>query len=446
MPIVTVSDVRVLDLRRDVISEFVLSAPYPGTAIDSYAITFSGHVVTRDKVAHGLELRCKEQAPVWIPNALPRPDLGEAYPDFPWAATRSGFHAAVSVLPLPNEFSAELHLVTQEMERIPLAVITGRHESPPTSDSGMAPIMVTTLGRTGSTWVINLLSHHPDVVAYPAFKGEVRCATYWTDVMAALTSPASYLQGIRTQAAGNLWWLGNSRRFDEILDDHDIETWLGKGQVEEMVRFYKARLDEFYFHLAERTGRGTPRYFAEKALPSTQLAMLRHLYPGLKEVFLVRDFRDMLTSIFAFNRAKGFQSFGRELADSDEQYVRSFLGPDVDRLLRGWQERSDRAHLLRYEDLVNEPGPTLRALFSYLELDSSEPVIERILAASEERPSAQQQGHPTTATPADSLQRWRRDLSPELQAACDEAFSKALEGFGYELDSRRAAESPVSAT
>ena len=445
MPTVSVSDVRFIERDQEAIPEFALSAPTGGAEHDSYALTLSGHVVTREAPAHGLEFRCREEAPVWIPNALPRPDVGQAYPDLPWAVSRSGFHAGVSVLPLPNEFTAELHLVTQDKRRIPLAEITGRHESPRISDSGVAPLMVTTLGRTGSTWVINLLSHHPDVVAYPAFKGEVRCATYWTDVLAALTSPASYLQGIRTQAAGNLWWLGNSRRFDEVLDDDDIETWLGKGQVEEMVRFYKQRLDDFYFHLAERTGRSTPRYFAEKALPSTKLTLLRQLYPGLKEVFLVRDFRDMLTSIFAFNRAKGFHSFGRELAQSDEQYVRKFLGPDVNRLLRGWRERSDRAHLLRYEDLVNEPRPTLRALFSYLELDSSEPMIDRILAASEERPSAQQQGHPTTATQAESLQRWRRELSPELQAACEEAFANALEGFGYELDPSRTPESPVSA-
>jgi hypothetical protein len=432
MSIVNVTDVQLMERDTTEIPEFVLNEPRTESAYGSYAITFNGHVVTREQQAFGLEFRCNGQLPVWIPLGLPRPDLADSYPDAPWLRSNGGFRAAVNSLPLPNDFTAQVYLVMRDKRRVPLAIVKGHHRSPPVHDSGVSPVMVTTLGRTGSTWVINLLSHHPEVVAYPAFKGEVRIATYWMDVMTALTNPASYLQAIRTQVAGSEWWLGKNRLFDEALDDEDTEAWFGRMHVEELVHFFKKRLDDFYLHLAERTSNTAPKYFAEKALPTLQLTLLRQLYPRLKEVFLVRDFRDMLTSILAFNRAKGVVSFGRENAASDEQYVRELLGRDVNRVLEGWLERKDTAHLLRYEDLVRDPYPTLQRLFAYLEIDPSEETVAQILTASEEKPSAGQQGHPTTSTPEESLQRWRRELTPELQAACDDAFGPALRAFGYE--------------
>ena len=39
-------------------------------------------------------------------------------------------------------------------------------------------------------------------------------------------------------------------------------------------------------------------------------ALTAELYPDAREVFLVRDFRDMVASIFAFNRKRGVRGFG----------------------------------------------------------------------------------------------------------------------------------------
>jgi hypothetical protein len=39
--------------------------------------------------------------------------------------------------------------------------------------------------------------------------------------------------------------------------------------------------------------------------------------------------------------------------------------------------------------------------------------------------------HSTSPDAEASIGRWRRDLDPELQRACHEAFGEALEVFGY---------------
>ena len=432
MAITRISGVRSLVGAGSEIEDFSLVEPAPGSSSNSYSVTIRGHVVSVERRPLALELRCDGQPPTSIPNRLPRPDLAAAYPDVPWARTHSGFRASVSVLPFPNTFSAELFVVMDDKRRHPLAVIEGEHDSPPVLPGDVPPIIVTTLGRTGSTWVLDLLAHHPNVIAYPAFKGEVRCATYWAEVMTALTNPASYFQGVRTRAVGPDWWMGKTRGFDIALEDDDLEDWLGRTQVEVMAQFYKERIDEFYRYLAVRLGCASPRYFAEKGLPTTRLALLRQLYPGLKEVFLVRDFRDMLASIFAYSRAKGVRSFGREKAESDEEYVRHYLGRDVNRLLTAWRDRHHEAYLLRYEDLVTAPDDTLRDFLGHLDLDQNDHAIDAMLRLAEGKRPKEELVHRTTKTPQDSLQRWQRDLDPELRAVSQEQFADALAAFGYE--------------
>ena len=95
------------------------------------------------------------------------------------------------------------------------------------------------------------------------------------------------------------------------------------------------------------------------------------LYPRAKEVFLVRDFRDMARSILAFDARRGFAGFGRPEGARDEEYMREVLADMARDLHRSWQTRSDRAHLIRYEDLVLDTESTCARLLEYLEIDAS---------------------------------------------------------------------------
>ena len=435
---VGISSIRSLASEASEIAAFALIEPTDGVQSGPYSLAIAGHVVATCRRPAFLELRCAGHRPVRIPNRHPRPDLGAKFPDVPWAGSNSGFRASVSLLPYPNEFVLELAMVFDDEDDLLLALIEGSHDSPPVSQTGISPIIVTTLGRTGSTWVLGLLSRHPDVVAYPPYKAEVRCSTYWTDVMTALTNPASYLQSVRTRAVGGDWWMGRARPFDVALQDDELEEWLGRAQFEAMVAFYRDRIDEFYLHLASRAGADTPRYFVEKGLPHTQLTLLRQLYPDMKEVFLVRDFRDMLASMFAYSRSKGIVAFGRQHVETDEDFVRSVVGSSVDQLLAAWRQRRHDAHLLRYEELVSRPRETLRSLLSSVEIGSSDTVIDQMLLADEqEGQRAMARAHRTTPTLNDSLRRWTRDLNPHLVTCAEEAFADALKEFGYvqELDS-----------
>jgi Sulfotransferase family len=166
-----------------------------------------------------------------------------------------------------------------------------------------------------------------------------------------------------------------------------------------------------------------------RADPVSELML--ELYPRAREVMLVRDFRDMIASMFAYNEKRGRQGFRRDRASSDRDFILNDLSVGVGELAVGWTRRSDTAHLLRYEDLVLRPEETLQALLAHLGLDAGPGAVEPMLKSLLARDSGSED-HRTVADPRESIGRWRRDLSDEVAAACAEALGRPLEIFGYE--------------
>ncbi|HET9593720.1 MAG TPA: sulfotransferase domain-containing protein, partial [Solirubrobacterales bacterium] len=150
---------------------------------------------------------------------------------------------------------------------------------------------------------------------------------------------------------------------------------------------------------------------------------------GAREVILVRDFRDMLCSVIAFNQKRGYQAFGRADVGSDAEYVETTVANSAKRLLRRMRERGGEAHLVRYEDLIQEPAETLAAMMGYLGLDAGDDSVAAVLARAEKESLDE---HRTTSKASESIGRWQRDLSPELAQVCAEVLDPVLTEFGYE--------------
>jgi hypothetical protein len=200
-----------------------------------------------------------------------------------------------------------------------------------------------------------------------------------------------------------------------------------------LVKFCQESTESFYRAVAESQNQPTARYFAEKHLPDEYPALIWQLYPEARELILVRDFRDMASSALAFNAQRGFNDFGRQRADTDEQWL-SNLKQGATKILTSWQNRAESAHLIRYEDLVQDPLPTLTAAAAYLGIDQSPETLRETLArASEDTPELER--HRTSESAIASVGRWRRDLDPALWAIAAESFNEALSAFGYDIES-----------
>jgi hypothetical protein len=258
---------------------------------------------------------------------------------------------------------------------------------------------------------------------------EQRVAGYWVEVLLALTDPSSYMRQLAP--AGSLdrpvWWLGDEGPVPGVNPEDAIQRWLGSEAVASIAGFCRERIDALYSQAAAVAGT-RPHYFAEKHTIRSA-ALTAELYPGAREVFLVRDFRDMVTSILAFNRKRGVRGFGEGAATSAVDYV-DRLGEWAESLVRSFARRRAAAHVLRYEDLVLEPQPALRALLEYLEVDARDGTIARMLDAQRtEMPELAE--HRTSSDAAASIGRWRTALDDDLAQACARSFGAALETFGY---------------
>jgi hypothetical protein len=360
-----------------------------------------------------------------------RPDLTATHPQLAGIGS-SGFYASVSPLALETEFELLVRAALEDKTRVPIGSIKGEREPLRTSFAPqLQPLMITTLGRTGSNALTRVLDAHPQIVAFPPFRYEPRVGTYWMGVLRALSEPASFRRQI--EAAGKLdalWWLGREGPVPRKTPEGELDRWLGVEGVEALAVFCQSRIDALYGQVAELASKRQAVYFAEKFRPDSAASLMRELYPRGRELVIVRDFRDMLSSMFAFNAKRGVEGFRRDRSGSDVEYIEQNIGNSAWALANAWQRRSDQAHLVRYEDFVLQPHQTLASLLDYLGLDSSKATLDATLRAASQ-PDEAADAHRTADSPEASIGRWKQDLNADQKDVCKAVLGSALETFGY---------------
>jgi hypothetical protein len=411
-----------------------LDAPIAGGEHDSYELPLTGWALGRWSPVDHVEVVLREGRSVLClrPNRE-RPDIGDAFRGVP-GGDRAGFETTIGVLELPREFDIPLHAVLETGKRVAIGRIRGSRRSLRAStEARIQPAMITTLGRSGSKWLVWLLSCHPQVVALNPLSFEPRVATYWMSVFRALSRSRSFLRQIHNESWEPNWWLGSEELELPAPLEADLGTWLGRDAVESVASMCQMRIDQLYSQVGASVDKPSPDYFVEKSLLDPAVVdLISEIYPGAKELILVRDVRDQLCSILAWNQRRGHHAFGRELVTSDAEFVASRLRTDVMTLLSRWRTRGDQAHLVRYEDLVSKPRETLTGILRYLGLDDDERTVVAVL----DRARAADRGfdgHSTALDPESSIGRWQRDLDPDLIDVCERELGDLLEAFGYRV-------------
>ena len=105
-----------------------------------------------------------------------------------------------------------------------------------------------------------------------------------------------------------------------------------------MYEHFMSVIDSYYDAVAEDNGKADAHWFVEKASYGMLPAMIREMYRGAKEVFLVRDLRDMYASIVAFNKKRGFADFHADRFEKEEDYI-AHLGSIITTWVRNWEQR-----------------------------------------------------------------------------------------------------------
>lgn len=422
LPRVTVSHVQVQGGRQNSGVRAGITAPRPGEESASWALRVEGSLQAGAPVQR-VEAVTPGQILATVAPGPVREDGGQP------------FSILVSTLDLPLEFEFRLRAIQPNGSRIKFATLRGRRiPLRGDADPALQPLLVTSLGRMGTTLLMKLLAAHPAVVTYERPPFEARGGKYWTHVLQVMSAPADASKRIgapmefhsEPKAVG-----ANPFFSSEFAAWPEVETWEGGEYLASLATFCQRSIDGWYLATASAQDKDTVplRYFAEKHFPDAYPRRLRELYVQPAELFLVRDFRDMFTSMRAYNARKGYGDFGRAGAADDQAWITT-LRQGLQALLEAWRERGSPASLVRYEELVKHPEVALPPVLDELGLESSPALIARMVAAAS--PNAPDlQGHGTTASPDASIGRWQADLPQDLQDLVNAEFRDLLIAFGY---------------
>jgi hypothetical protein len=340
---------------------------------------------------------------------------------------------------LPASFELSIEVVLADGTRRPAWSVRGHRRplrgsaSPP--PSRLSPVVLNALGRTGSTWLTRLLAQHPEVVVYRPFMYEPRIAGYWLEMLRNLAEPSSFLSPLAPRLESPRWWLEDG----EVTtlppeEDRAFEQTIGGEAVAELAGFCRRRVEHAYLALARQQGKPDSRWFVEKAFgyPGAGDSLRQtwdELYPDTRELLLVRDPRDMVCSMLAYDARRGFVGFGRQFAADDREFL--------ERLRSSWRHNvardrvlGDRSLMVRYEDLMEQPGDALRGIFTHLSIDASDETVRQVVdQAQVDTPGMR--FHRTAEAPGSSVGRWRHDMPEELRELTEEVFAEELADHGY---------------
>lgn len=391
----------------------VMDEPPEGQTMNRYALQIAGRLEAPDLDASRIAVRV---------NGQPLPD---------WvlftAGERRPFFVIISLFDLPERFRIVLSAYGEHCRATEFARLEGsRARYCAATQPPIQPLLLTTLGRTGSTYAMRLLGGHPSILYDRKYPHETRIAQYYAHLVAVQARPPR-------QTEPDFEQFNDPRRLGpnpHFLPDERVFDWFADDAVRLAMDYGLAATEGFYRRLAAAEGWAGPfAWYLEKAPPSIErLRLLQALYPGARAIVLCRDPRDMLASVLAFNAKRGYAAFGRERAGDDSDYARQ-LAQHCQQLVH-FLEANPSAYLLRYEDLISTPRETLSPLLAALALEADTAVIDAMLSHAQ-ADTPQMVYHRTSAEPQASVGRWRQDLSAELQGVCAEAMAPCLRALGY---------------
>jgi len=201
-------------------------------------------------------------------------------------------------------------------------------------------IIVSGPPRSGTTLVQNILDSHPEVGGSPEFL---------------------HLQNV----------VELRKVLHGSIDKGYIDCFFDKARADEYLR---ALIVSMFSGMAERLGKP---WFSEKS-PSNALVLdaLTELLPESKFIFVVRDPRAVVSSLLNVGKRadKGQWSHSPWLFDTEAaiDWVRRHLEVGFATAAK----RPERIHLVKYESLVTDPQPVIRAMCEYLALPWSDQMLD----------------------------------------------------------------------
>ena len=260
-------------------------------------------------------------------------------------------NADINTFFIPNKSEIEVIGFSKKKslhKMVDFKIETTRNKEISLNETKLSPIIFTALGRSGTTYFMNLLANVDEIVSDKTYPLENRFAsnlyedisTYSTEIM--------------------------NDRFDMISHLNNI----------------KHKVDNNFINLSKKYNKNNPKYFVEKSM--RPFYIIDSIYPKSKNIFLVRNFKDTVASSLNFNKKRGNLRFGREHVDDDMKYIEFKSKQARKWIYEPYIENKENSLVVKYEDLIQNTEFELSRVLDFLELDTSSRNIKKIINMTKE--------------------------------------------------------------
>ncbi|MDQ2838556.1 MAG: sulfotransferase [Actinomycetota bacterium] len=291
---------------------------------------------------------------------------------------------------------------------------------PGTDFEPLTPVLIRMLeGRVGSTLLMQLLATSPGVAFERVYPFERSYLTYLVRLAAQVVHVPGAMD-LRQMLYEGDRRLGPLPFEAGIIDEPRFQVNILRAMWSAFCSSRRDGDDSAAHPRAEKL-------YAEKYWGPVKPVLDAGLHPVI--VDLVRDPRDVVASIRAFNAKRGQQLFGRSLVLDETGHLRRLVAGMALRLeeLQSPAQEAPRL-LVRYEDLVSDLAGQAQRLTALLgtELDPSAVVAGRAGMAE----------HMTADSAEQSVGRWKLDLSSAEVGRIERHLGSRMVELGYEITPR----------
>jgi Sulfotransferase family len=287
-------------------------------------------------------------------------------------------------------------------------------------DAGRTPVpFVVGMNRSGTTLLRMMLDAHPELTIPPE-------THFVPDVIEICDERGATPEDVVEVMTSHREWGDFGLGADEVLERLRATDQLTAGEA----------LRAFYGLYAERAGK--PRWGEKTPGYATSMVQIQKALPEAHFVHLIRDGRDVALS--AMDRAKKPITAGQVAKRWKRRITKA----------RRQSRKLRHYHEARYEDLVLDTEPTLRAICEFIELPWDPGMLDyhrgaedrlsemaRELPAQGNRPQLEQDHrlkiHALTKEPPkkERVDRWRVQMSEDDRVAFEQVAGDLLGELGY---------------
>ncbi len=279
-------------------------------------------------------------------------------------------------------------------------------------------ILITGVYRSGTEYITHLLNNHPQLEVHMYVVGFMR---YCWNRYNPINEPYQYTK-LLFDAAHRIHY-----RWKKKLDVFGILDRISGNEVT-----YARLYDEMMRDLFDRPGM---KGWAEKTqLAWTKIDPFLSMFPDGKALLIIRDPRSVLLSFKHYTYAPSPAYLGAVFNCLDAMATGR-------QLQAAWGE--DRLHIIRYEDIAQQPASTLVKAFEFLGLEANHELlaskhwVDELGNAWYANSAFSENREGRGFDVKESIHRWETELTDREIAFCNTIVGEQLAYYNYSLDANQ---------